>query len=68
MEATMRADEWNEKYPVGTRVKYYPTKGSDWFRETFTRSTAWELGHGAAVVKISGQAGGVSLDHLEVVS
>lgn len=64
----MRATEWNDKHPVGTKVKYYPIKGVDDFRETETRSKAWELGHGASVVMIKGLAGGVSLDHIEVIS
>lgn len=36
--------------------------------ESRTRSEAWELGHGAAVVLIEGRPGGVDLTHLEVMS
>lgn len=52
------AEAWNAKNPVGTLVNYYtglevvPTK---------TRSEAWELGHGEAVVLIEGKSGGVAL-------
>lgn len=60
------ADEWNKYLYEGIGVKYYPVAGRPDFRRTFTRSEAWVLGHGSPVVKIAGQAGGVSLDHLEI--
>lgn len=59
--------EWNEKHPVGTKVKYHPIIDEPEFIESATRSEAWELGHGAPIVKIVGRAGGVSLDALDVV-
>jgi hypothetical protein len=37
-------------------------------QETTTTSEAWTLGHGEAVVSISGQSGGVALWALEVVA
>jgi hypothetical protein len=63
----MTAEEWNAEMPVGTPVRFYPVAGEMKSRDTVTRSEAWTLGHGEAVVKIEGQAGGVSLDHLEVL-
>ncbi len=63
----MTVAEWNAKHPVGTRVLYWPISGPEYaheFVDTVTRSEAWELGHGAAVVKIQGRAGGVLLEHL----
>lgn len=64
----MTAKEWNEKYPVGTKVIYRPIRDSDdRMRETRTRSEAWELGHGQAVVCIEGTAGGVALWALEAL-
>jgi hypothetical protein len=53
--------------PVGTPVRYYPIAGDSDFRETKTRSVAWDLGSGETVVKIEGQAGGVSVAHLELL-
>lgn len=35
---------------------------------TKTRTPAWELGHGAPVVSVDGYAGGIVLDHVDVVS
>lgn len=61
----MTADEWNAKYPNGTRVRYR-SAGSEPV-DTSTRSYAWALGHGEAVVAIHGRAGGVGLDFLEVI-
>jgi hypothetical protein len=61
----MTAEQWNEKYPVGTKVFYHPIIDEPEGRETKTRSEAWTLGHGAAVVKIEGLAGGVLLEALE---
>jgi len=62
----MTAKEWNQKYPVGTKVMYYPVAGRPEYIETETTSEAWELGHGEAVVKINRRAGGVSLKHLKI--
>lgn len=61
----MTAQEFNEIYPVGTAVTYFPIMGEEG-RETKTRSEAWELGHGAVVVLVEGQTGGVSIDHLAI--
>lgn len=62
----MDAKTWNELYPEGTLVRYWPIKGKEENRDTRTRSEAWELGDGHPVVKIEGQTGGVSLRHLAV--
>jgi hypothetical protein len=66
----MTAEEWNKKYPVGTKIRYYPIKGipeyDHQYRESKTRSIAWTLGSGHPIVKIEGLAGGVHLDHLEI--
>lgn len=62
----MTAEEWNRTHPVGTPVRYFPVKGSLKHTDTKTRSLAWTLDSGHAVVMIEGRAGGVSLDHLVV--
>lgn len=61
----MTADDWNTKYPPGTPVLYESVRGDTPFA-TKTRSEAWELGHGAPVVKIEGRTGGVLLSHLTI--
>lgn len=60
----MTAKEWNKKNPIGTKVKYWPVADSPEYKDSETRSEAWSLGDGHAVVLIKGQAGGVSLNHL----
>lgn len=64
------AESWNSEHPVGTRVRYWPI----WppvdgipSRDTVTRSGAWTLGHGDAVVSIDGVSGGVLLSHIELI-
>ena len=59
----MTAAQWNEKYPDGVQVRYRRPDGST--LETVTRSAAWELGHGEAVVLIEDVSGGVALWALE---
>lgn len=63
----MTADEFNAKYPIGSPCNYYPIKGGKEYYVTETRSEAWELGHGAAVVAINRVRGGVSIEHLEML-
>ena len=63
---TMTAAQWNATYPVGTPVLYRPVITDAACVRTKTRSEAWELGHGEAVVKVAGHSGGVPLMSLEV--
>ncbi|GAA0914248.1 hypothetical protein [Streptomyces thermoalcalitolerans] len=35
--------------------------------DTVTRSAAWTLGHGAPVVLVEGQTGGISLEHVDPI-
>ena len=58
------ADLFNETYPVGTRVRYWPLANDPKCFDTETRTPAWTLGHGDAVVSLVGFSGGVALDHL----
>ncbi|MCX5112173.1 hypothetical protein OOK13_40440 [Streptomyces sp. NBC_00378] len=62
---SMTADEWNERYPVGTPVLAYPGTRDDEPLDTVTRTPAWTLGHGAAVVSVEGEAGGIHLTHVD---
>jgi hypothetical protein len=66
----LSAEEWNEKYPVGTPVRYWPVlphEGVFAPIDSTTRTPAWALGHGAVVVSIVGKSGGVALSHIEVL-
>lgn len=59
------ADEWNARYPVGTPVTAYPGSRDDAPLTTTTRTPAWTLGHGAAVVSVDGYSGGICLTHID---
>jgi len=62
----MSAEEWNASCPVGTPVAYRSWHGAAPV-STRTRSEAWELGSGDAVVLVEGKSGGVALFALEVL-
>jgi hypothetical protein len=61
------ADTWNSLYAVGMPVVVYPAGKADGGVATVTRSPAWTLGHGAAVVSVEGYSGGIALTHIEVI-
>lgn len=68
-EAWKRCREFNEQHPVGTPVTYHPRKGSNENTlATATRSKAWALPSGQAVVTVEGKTGGVLLEHIEVIT
>jgi hypothetical protein len=56
--------EFSERFPIGTKVKYFPIKGINGYVETEITSEPWVLGHGEAVVKIKDRRGGVCVSHL----
>lgn len=58
-------DEWNEIFPVGSLCWVRYDDGSE--HTHHTRSAAWLLGSGHAVVKVNGLSGGYSLDRLKMV-
>lgn len=64
MKKEITAKEWNSKYPVGTRVKM---KDGILEFDTKTRSQAWTLGSGTAVVALVGHAGGWGLSFLTLI-
>lgn len=58
----VKADVWNGLHPSGTPVFLRNYSGVE--EETFTRSEAWLLGSGRAVVLVVGRTGGYSLDRI----
>lgn len=70
MDATRpaTAEDWNQNHPVGTPVRAYPGTRTAEPTLTRTRSRAWTLGHGAAVVAVAGQAGGILLSHVDAIT
>jgi hypothetical protein len=66
---SMKEQEWNDRHPIGTAVRYWPTMPpgeGDVPRETRTRSEAWELFGGRMVVLVEGISGAVAVSHLEM--
>ncbi len=55
-------DKWNETFPIGSPCWVQYDDGSE--HTHHTRSFAWFLGGGHAVVKVDGLSGGYSLDRL----
>jgi hypothetical protein len=62
----MTAAQFNARYPVGTLVRYYPLVNSRAFTPTATRTEAWDLSDGRAVVALVGFNGGKSIEHVVV--
>ncbi|QLJ01478.1 hypothetical protein HZZ00_10900 [Streptomyces sp. NEAU-sy36] len=69
----MNAEQWNERYPIGTPVIAYPLTrpedhNPDFFMQlnTVTRTPAWTLGNGEPLVSVVGYAGGICLTHIDV--
>lgn len=60
----LSAEQFNQRFKVGSPFKYYRIKGHPGFIWATTRSEAWELGSGDVVVKINSVSGGVAIDHL----
>lgn len=77
MAQPLTAEQWNERHPIGTPVIAYPGIRPEYAAEigttqytrleTVTRTRAWNLGHGEPVVSVEGYAGGISLEHVDVV-
>jgi len=58
----MTADEWNEKHEIGIGVLVVRDDGKLW--HTKTRSRAWTLGGGQAVIALEGRSGGYDLSRV----
>lgn len=63
----MSPEQFSAKFPIGTEVKYFPFANERNYERVRIRSEAWRLGHGQVVVKITGRAGGVCIEHIEKV-
>lgn len=56
---------WNNAYPVGTWVVFWPGTRIGPGRLGKTRSEAWVLTSGDPVVMVTGATGGIALSHVE---
>ncbi len=64
----LTVDEFNNLYPVGTEVRYWPCYTQpDEYIETLTTSPAWELCSGVNVVCLAHGAGGYCFDNIAVI-
>lgn len=65
----MTAEQFAAKAPVGTPVRYWPVlpRRGEQFVDTKIRSEPWALGHGAIVVMVESHAGGVSIEHIDIL-
>jgi len=59
--------KFNQTYPIGTEIRYYPVTGQPKFEVGKTTTEAWELGHGEPVVTTDIMGGGLSLANIEVI-
>lgn len=59
------AAKFNERFPVGTRVRYWTMDREGVGKESATRSLAEVLSGHTAVVWLEGVSGCVSLSHIE---
>lgn len=57
-----RCDNWNSKYPIGTKVEYHPTIGEPAHRVRKTKTLAQILSGHTAVIWLDGESGCVALD------
>ncbi|MEV7013340.1 hypothetical protein [Streptosporangium sp. NPDC051022] len=61
------AVSWNADHPVGAPVRYWPGWSEGEGRVSRTRTPAWTLGSGEAVVSVEGYPGGIALTHVEPI-
>jgi len=67
----VNAEEWNAANPVGATVDAAPgalPRDGGAVMRTRTRTPAWTLGSGEAVVSVVGYPGGIALTHVQVVN
>lgn len=61
----MTAERFNDTYPVGTPVRYWPGAREGDGQEPRRRTPAWEIS-GHSVVSVEGYAAGIALTHVAV--
>ena len=61
----MDANEFNHLHPIGTPVRFWPGLHTGPGRMAATRSEAWTLPSGHAVVAVTDYPGGIALTHIQ---
>lgn len=59
----MTADQFNQKFPIGTEVVYTDDQCNEILVRT--KSEAWALDHGTVVVKLEGKVGGYDVRRIK---
>lgn len=67
-ESKHAASIFNETTPVGSAVRYYPSRRSDHYTVHATRSAALISPSGVVVVFVTGMQSAVPIDNIEVVA
>lgn len=63
----MAVMEFNRRHEIGTPVRFWPGARVGEGRRSRTRSAAWELESGDAVVLVEDYSGGIALTHVQVI-
>lgn len=61
----MSVEEFNAAHPIGTPVTFWPGAREGAGTASTTRSKAFTLGSGDAVVMVEGYPGGIALTHVQ---
>lgn len=64
----MKLKEFNEKYPIGSKLTFKPRESDEYQREATTRSHSYLSSSGVLVVKIDGLLNGVNVDRLTPIT
>lgn len=57
----MTAGNFNQRFPVGSRFRYYIVPGMPEVEEVVTTSEAWHVRNGRLVVRVAGKIGACRL-------
>ena len=68
IKAGGKVERFNERYPVGTPVRYWPGFREGEGRESVTRTPAWLVGGHTPCVSVEGYPGGIALTHIEALA
>ncbi len=64
---TRAVDEFNQRVPIGTSVRFWPGFREGDGRLSRTRSGAWLLGGHTPVVMVEDYVGGIGLTHVDIL-
>ncbi len=62
----MSLQQLAKKFPIGTKVNYYPIASNKFFTVEETASFPWDLPSGDIVIKLKGKTGCYGIEHIEL--